>query len=59
VGIVTSGTVSPSLGVGIAMAWVPTRLSQVGTELAVSLRGKPAAARVVTTPFYTTGSIRR
>jgi aminomethyltransferase len=59
VGVVTSGTVSPSLGVGIAMAWVPARLAALGTELAISLRGKPAAARVVKTPFYTAGSIRR
>jgi len=59
VGVVTSGTVSPTLGLGIAMAWVPPRLSAVGTELAISLRGKPAGARVVKTPFYTGGSIRR
>jgi len=58
VGVVTSGTVSPTLGVGIALAWVPARLATVGTELAVSLRGKPAHARVVKTPFYTSGSIR-
>ena len=59
VGVVTSGTVSPSLGVGIAMAWVPSRLAAVGSELAISLRGKPAGARVVKAPFYTGGSIRR
>jgi glycine cleavage system aminomethyltransferase T len=41
------------------MAWVPARLAALGTELAISLRGKPAAARVVKTPFYTAGSIRR
>jgi aminomethyltransferase len=59
VGVVTSGTVSPSLGAGIAMAWVPSRLAAVGSEVAISLRGKPAGARVVKTPFYTGGSIRR
>jgi len=59
VGVVTSGTVSPSLGIGIAMAWVPARLAGVGTELVISLRGKPASARVVKAPFYTDGSIRR
>ncbi len=59
VGIVTSGTVSPTLGVGIAMAWVPARLAAKGSPLEVSLRGKPARAEVVATPFYLEGSIRR
>ena len=59
VGVVTSGTVSPSLGVGIALAWVPSRLAALGTELEISLRGKPARAEVVRPPFYTAGSIRR
>ncbi|MSR35138.1 MAG: glycine cleavage system aminomethyltransferase GcvT [Gemmatimonadetes bacterium] len=59
VGLVTSGTVSPTLGVGIAMAWVPSRLAAVGTHVDVSLRGKPAPAEVVRLPFHTGGSIRK
>jgi aminomethyltransferase len=59
VGVVTSGTVSPTLGIGVAMAWVPARLAAAGTRLDVSLRGKPAPAEVVRPPFYTGGSIRR
>ena len=59
VGVITSGTVSPSLGVGIALAWVPSRLAALGSELAISLRGKPVQAEVVRPPFYTSGSIRR
>ena len=59
VGVVTSGTVSPSLGVGIALAWVPSRLAARGSELVISLRGKPVRAEVVRPPFYTAGSIRR
>ena len=59
VGAVTSGTVSPSLGVGIALAWVPSQLARPGTALAISVRGKPVQAEVVRPPFYTTGSIRR
>ena len=59
VGIVTSGTVSPTLGTGIALARVPTRLSLRDTELMVNLRGRRARARVVRTPFYTDGSVRR
>ena len=59
VGTVTSGTVSPTLGDGIAMAWVPARLAAKGSRVEISLRGKPASAEVVALPFYTGGSIRK
>ncbi|TNF36479.1 MAG: glycine cleavage system aminomethyltransferase GcvT [Deltaproteobacteria bacterium] len=51
VGAVTSGTRSPSTGRDIALAYVPTALSEVGTELTVDVRGKAKPARVVTFPF--------
>lgn len=56
VGHVTSGTMSPSLGFAIAMAYVPADAAAVGTELEVLIRGKAAPAQVVSTPFYTPGS---
>lgn len=59
VGKVTSGTMSPTLGHGVALAYVPTELAAADTELAVSIRGKAVAARVQRPPFYTEGSIRR
>jgi aminomethyltransferase len=59
VGVVTSGTVSPTLGEGIALAYVPTALSQPGTELQIDLRGRSARAHVVRPPFHTDGSLRR
>jgi aminomethyltransferase len=52
VGQVTSGNVSPSLGTPIGMAYVPTRLTEPGTEIAVEIRGKAVPARVATLPFY-------
>jgi aminomethyltransferase len=52
VGQVTSGNVSPSLGTPIGMAYVPNRLTEPGTEIAVEIRGKPVPARVVSLPFY-------
>lgn len=52
VGQVTSGTVSPSLNKGIALGYVPTELSNIGTALAISCHGKPAPAKVVKPPFY-------
>jgi aminomethyltransferase len=51
VGRVTSGTFSPTLKQNIAMAYVPVTLSDVGRQLAVEMRGKPAAAEVVALPF--------
>ena len=59
VGNVTSGTVSPSLGVGIAMGYVPSELAAKGTALEIDARGRRFAAVVSSTPFYTKGSIRR
>jgi len=51
VGAVTSGTRSPTTGRDIALAYVPTALSPIGTELTVDLRGKAKPARVVPFPF--------
>jgi aminomethyltransferase len=59
VGVVTSGTVSPSLGEGIAMGWVPTGLAAPGTAVGIRIRDKVLMGRVVRPPFYTEGSIRR
>jgi aminomethyltransferase len=52
VGEVTSGTSSPTLGIAIALAYVPTSLSKVGQSLDVEIRGKTYPATVVKKPFY-------
>ncbi|HEV7663009.1 MAG TPA: glycine cleavage T C-terminal barrel domain-containing protein, partial [Chloroflexota bacterium] len=51
VGQVTSGTFSPTLKQNIAMGYVPVNLSQKGLALSVEMRGKQAAAEVVSLPF--------
>lgn len=51
VGKVASGTFSPTLGHGIATAYVPADLSAPGTELVVAIRKKEAVATVVRPPF--------
>jgi aminomethyltransferase len=51
-GVVTSGTMSPTLGVPIAMAYVASRDAEPGTMLAVEIRGAGVAAQVVPLPFY-------
>jgi len=53
VGTVTSGTKSPSLKTSIGLAYVPAALAAEGSTFAVDIRGRPAAAQVVKTPFYT------
>ncbi len=52
VGIVTSGTFSPSLEQGAGMAYVRTDLAEPGTELEIDVRGKRRAARVASKPLY-------
>ena len=59
VGTVTSGTVSPTLGYGIALGYVPTGLSKADTPLQIDVRGRRLDAVVQRPPFYTEGSIRR
>ena len=53
IGRVTSGTMSPSLHRGIAMAFVEKEFSEVGTILDVEIRGSSRSAIVVHTPFWT------
>jgi len=51
-GVVTSGTLSPCLGVGIGLAYVPTERSAVGTRLEIDVRGKMRSAVVKEKPLY-------
>jgi aminomethyltransferase len=51
-GEVTSGTLSPSLGVGIGLAYVPTACASVGTRLEIDVRGKIRSATVKPKPLY-------
>jgi aminomethyltransferase len=52
IGEVTSGTQSPSLGVGVGMGYVPAALARPGTEIAIEIRGRRAPAVIVTKPIY-------
>jgi aminomethyltransferase len=51
-GVVTSGSLSPCLELGIGMAYVPVAAAAPGTELEVDVRGKPRAAEVREKPLY-------
>ena len=52
VGEVTSGTQSPSMGIGIGMGYVRSDLAEPGTEIEIDVRGKRRAARVESKPLY-------
>lgn len=52
IGIVTSGTMSPSLGKGIGLGYVPTGFSKVGTKIQIQIRKKAVPATIVKLPFY-------
>lgn len=56
IGIVTSGTFSPTLRKGLAMGYVPPENSTPGTEVSIVVRGKSVKARVTKLPFYKCGS---
>lgn len=51
IGVVTSGTQSPLLGIGIGLGYVRTAYHQPDTEVFVNVRGKLLQARVVRPPF--------
>jgi aminomethyltransferase len=52
IGEVTSGSPAPFLKKNIALAYVPVAYAEIGTELAVEVRGAGVKAKVVPTPFY-------
>jgi aminomethyltransferase len=50
-GVVTSGTLSPVLGYGIGMAYLPTERTEPGTAFEIDVRGKTRGAEVRTKPL--------
>jgi len=52
IGTVTSGTQSPSLGIGVGLGYVPPAFAAPGTALQVEVRGKTLPAVVVPKPVY-------
>ena len=52
IGVVTSGTMSPSLGKGIGLGYVPVEFSKLGSKIFVQVRKNAIPATVVKLPFY-------
>jgi aminomethyltransferase len=51
-GVVTSGSHSPMLDVGIGMGYVPASHAEPGLQLTIDVRGKLRRARIVKKPIY-------
>lgn len=58
VGTITSGSLAPSLGTAIALAYVNADCAHEGTKLVAETRGTPLPAKVVSLPFYREGTAR-
>ena len=52
IGIVTSGTMSPSLKKGIGLGYVPKELSKSGNKIYIQVRKKAIPATIIKLPFY-------
>lgn len=52
IGIVTSGTMSPSLNKGIGLGYVPTSSSEIGSKIYIQIRKNAIPATIVKLPFY-------
>lgn len=52
IGVVTSGAHSPSLGIGIGLAYLPAALAEPGREIVIDVRGRLRKARVAEKPLY-------
>jgi aminomethyltransferase len=52
IGVVTSGTMAPSLNLGIGLGYVPTILSEPGSKIYIQIRKNAIPATVVKLPFY-------
>ena len=59
VDVVRSGTVSPSLGVGIGTTYLPAAAAKVGTKFEIEIRNERVPAEVVARPFWKEGSARK
>lgn len=57
IGVVTSGTQSPSLQKAIGMGYVKSEFAEPGNEIYISIRNNPVKAKIVKMPFYKTQNV--
>jgi aminomethyltransferase len=59
VDVVRSGGYAPSLAHPVGTTYLPTHSTEPGTVFEIGVRGKRVKAKVVKTPFYTKGSVKK
>lgn len=59
IGVVTSGSMAPSLNVVVGLGYVEKACSKAGTKIEAELRGRRIPVTITRTPFYTAGSRRQ
>ena len=57
VGRITSGTMSPSIGKGIALGLIDKKFANIGIDLEIDIRGKIKRGTIVTSPFFKNGTL--
>jgi aminomethyltransferase len=55
IGIVTSGTHSPTVDGGIGMGYVEKKYAETGGQIVIDVRGRMVEAEIVEMPFYKRG----
>ena len=58
-GEITSGSVAPSLGFAVALAYLDAEHCNPGTRVEIEVHGKPLPATIVDLPFYKEGTARK
>jgi aminomethyltransferase len=52
IGFVTSAAPSPTCGINLGLAYVPTKLAKTGGRIQIEIRGRDVDAEIIPTPFY-------
>ena len=52
IGFVTSAAPSPTCGINLGLAYVPTELARTGGRIHIEIRGRAVDAEIIPTPFY-------
>ncbi len=58
IGVITSGTMSPSLSKGIGLGYVLPEFSSIKNIIQVDIRGQMKSGRIIKGPFYKNGSVK-
>ncbi len=52
IGFVTSAAPSPTCGINLGLAYVPTERAKIGGRIQIEIRGRAVDAEIIPTPFY-------